>query len=192
VREEENAVAKTRRTFGCRGLMVVVFLIAAERVSTHGQALGTAGNPTAPTDARLRAEDPTLSALIRQATDQSATFRRLVGEIQASDGIVHVIRGRCGHYVRACLLLWMGAAGPNRMLRVVVDSDKTDIDTMASLGHELRHALEVLAEPSVRTGAGMFQLYTRNGAVRGVTFETEAAVDAGDAVYKELKRSLKD
>jgi len=86
----------------------------------------------------------------------------------------------------------MGAAGPNRMLRVVVDSDKTDIDTMALLGHELKHALEVLAEPSVRTGAGMFQLYRRNGAVQRETFETEEAIVAGNAVYRELKRSLKD
>jgi hypothetical protein len=78
------------------------------------------------------------------------------------------------------------------MLRVVVDSDLTDIDTMASLGHELRHALEVLAEPSVRTGAGMFNLYRRNGAVQGVTFETATAIVAGHAVYMELKRSLKD
>jgi hypothetical protein len=86
----------------------------------------------------------------------------------------------------------MGAAGPNRMLRVVVESDRTDIETMAVIGHELRHALEVLAEPSVKTGAGMFTLYRRNGAVQRETFETEAAVDAGNAVYKELKRNLKN
>ena len=86
-------------------------------------------------------------------------------------------------------MLWMADAGPNRMLRVVVDSSgQSDIDTMASLGHELRHALEVLNEPSVRTGYGMLALYKRNGAVQGESFETEAAIKAGDAVYLELKR----
>src|SRR5262245_5933305 len=153
--------------------MVVVILIAAGRVSTNGQGPEPTGDPAARNHARVRAEDPALATLIRQATDQSATFRRLVAEIQASDGIVHVIRGRCGRYVRACLPLWMGAAGHNRMLRVVVDIEKRDIETMALLGHELRHVLEVLAEPNVRTGAGMFQLYTRNGAVQGVAFETQ-------------------
>jgi hypothetical protein len=60
---------------------------------------------------------------------------------------------------------------------------------MASLGHELAHTLEVLAEPNVRTGAGMFDLYRRNGAVRVQdVFETQAAIAAGDAVYIELKR----
>jgi hypothetical protein len=56
------------------------------------------------------------------------------------------------------------------------------------LGHELRHALEVLAEPSVTTGVGMFHLYRHNGAVQGEVFETEAAIEAGHAVYNELKR----
>ena len=164
-------------------------LIAVSRVSMHGQASpGTVGPPTAPTNARVRADDPALSILIRQAIDHSATFRGLVEGIQSTDGIVYVLRGQCGHGVRACLMLWMAAAGPNRMLRVVVDSSRqADIETMASLGHELRHALEVLAEPSVRTGPGMFQLYRHSGAVQGV-FETEAAIAAGDAVYLELKR----
>jgi hypothetical protein len=92
-------MVKTGQKFGWPGLTVVVFLIAAGRVSTYGQAPGTAGDPAAPTYPRVRAADSALSTLIRQATDQSATFRRLVAEIQASDGIVHVIRGR--HYVRA-------------------------------------------------------------------------------------------
>jgi hypothetical protein len=181
-------VAKTGRKFGWRGLMVVVVLIAAYRVSTHGQVPGIVRTPAAASDARVRAEDPALSTLIREAIDQSATFRRLVQEIQSTDGIVFVVRGQCGHGVRACLVLWMAAAGPNRMLRVVVDSTRrADIETMASLGHELRHALEVLAHSSVRTGGGMFQLYSHRGTVQGV-FETEEAIEAGDAVYVELKR----
>jgi hypothetical protein len=187
VPEEEDAVAKTGRKFGLRVVTVVV-LIASDRVSTHGQVPGIDRSPAAPSDARVRAEDPALSTLIREAIDQSATFRRLVEEIQSTDGIVFVVRGQCGHGVRACLMLWMAAAGPNRMLRVVVDSSRqADIETMASLGHELRHALEVLAHQSVRTGAGMFQLYSHRGTVQGV-FETEEAIKAGDAVYVELKR----
>jgi len=160
--------------------MAVVVLIAAGRVTTHGQALS---------DTRVRSDDPALSALIREATDHSATFRSLVDAIQATNGIVYVIRGRCRKYdVRACLVLWMAVAGPNRMLRVVVDDrSRSDVDTMASIGHELRHALEVLTESNVTTGAGMFNFYRHSGGVQGV-FETEAAIEAGDAVYLELKR----
>jgi hypothetical protein len=73
-----------------------------------------------------------------------------------------------------------------------VAGGKNDIETMASIGHELRHALEVLSEPGVRSSARMYQLYGLNHARRGETFETAAAIDAGDAVYKELKRSLEN
>jgi hypothetical protein len=37
----------------------------------------------------------------------------------------------------------------------------------------------------------MFNLYSHSGAVQGV-FETEAAIEAGDAVYNELKRRRKN
>ena len=112
--------------------------------------------------------------------------------IQATDGIVYVQRDRCRHHVFSCLVLWMGFAGPYRVLRVNVAGGRNDIETMASIAHELRHALEVLNEPHVRSGFGMYQLYTLNHAHRGETFETEAAIDAEDAVYKELKHRLQN
>jgi hypothetical protein len=37
----------------------------------------------------------------------------------------------------------------------------------------------------------MLALYKRNGAVRSETFETKAAIDTGDAVYKELTRAAR-
>jgi hypothetical protein len=85
----------------------------------------------------------------------------------------------------------MAIAGPNRVLRVIVEDGRPDRETMASVAHELEHVREVLAEPSVRSGFGMFALYKRNGAVRGETFETKAAVNTGAAVYKELKQRVK-
>jgi hypothetical protein len=38
-------------------------------------------------------------------------------------------------------------AGANRMLRVKVDTRKADWDLMGSIGHELRHTIEVLNNP---------------------------------------------
>ena len=138
---------------------------------------------------RVRSEDPALSALIRRGTEGSPTFRRLAETIQATDGLVYIVRGRCGHRVRACLVLWMGFAGPYRVLRVNVAGGKSNIETMASIAHELTHALEVLSEPGVRSGFGMYQLFGRNHAWRSETFETAAAIGAGNAVYEELNHS---
>ena len=182
-------MAKPRRALA-GGITAIFVLLLAHRVDASHQSEPDA--PPQSADARVRAQDLDLSALIRQATDRSPTFRGIVDAVQASDGIVYIQRDRCRHYVRSCLVLWMGFAGPYRVLRVNVAGGKNDIETMASIAHELRHALEVLGEPGVRSSDGMYQLYTRNHAWRGVTFETATAIDAGNAVYRELKRSLQN
>jgi hypothetical protein len=189
VREEGDAVANPTRAFA-GGITAIFILLLAHGVRASQQP--EPDTPPESVDARVRTQDLDLSALIRQATDRSPTFRGIVDAIQASDGIVYVQRDRCRHHVRSCLVLWMGFAGPQRVLRVNVAGGKNDVETMASIAHELRHALEVLSEPGVRSSDGMYQLYTRNHAWRGETFETAAAIDAGNAVYKELKRSLQN
>lgn len=149
-----------------------------------------AADATAPEMARVRSTNPSITALIQQATERSETFRGIVATINASDGIVYVEEGQCGHGVRACLVAVM-TAGTNRMLRVKVDTRKADWDLMGSIGHELRHGIEVLSEPGVRSNADMYFLYARigfrgtgNGAV-----ETNAAIDAGTAVRAEVRKS---
>jgi hypothetical protein len=175
-------------------VVAAVSLVAEPIYAIQGQEPSNADRPAASTAPRVRTEDPALSMLILWAIGRSPTFRRLVDAVQATDGVVYVQRGRCGHHVRACLPLWMTVAGPNRILRVVVEDNKTDGEAMASVAHELWHALEVLHDPSVRTGYDMYFFYKLGQSIpgeliRGETFETKAAIEAGYAVYKELKHS---
>src|SRR5580700_2599927 len=106
------------------------------------------------TTSRVRSTDNALAGLIDQATRRSETFRRLLATIQASNGIVYVEPGECGHGVRACLKMWMHVSGPNRFVRIVITRSKADpdLEVMGSLGHELQHAIEVLSEPAVTNG----------------------------------------
>lgn len=180
------------RTTLAAEVAVVLVLVAAPIGAAERQDFSHVDGALTESPPRVRTDDALLSALIRQASDRSPTFRRLVESIQHMDAIVYVGRGRCGHHLKACLPSWIAIAGPNRILQVVIEGGQTDIETMASIGHELRHVLEVLAEPSVRTGAGIFDMYIRDGAARGVTSETNAAIDAGDAVYAELKRPARN
>jgi hypothetical protein len=141
---------------------------------------------------RVRSTDPTIRGLIDKASKLSSTFRHLIETIGATDGIVYADPGRCGHGVRACLVLTVKVAGPNRLLRIVVDTRKTDCALIASIGHELRHTIEVLHDRSVRSDATLFHFYTREG--RHTTpdplgaWETEAAVQAGIDVLRELRK----
>jgi hypothetical protein len=128
-----------------------------------------------------------VASLIQDATDRSPTFKRVVEAVQASDGIVYVVRGRCGRLVRSCLPYDMTLSGPNRILRVIVDDGKAGIDAAGAIAHELQHACEVLDDPSVTTGAGMHGLFERIGRRRDYGFETRAAIEIGDAVRAELR-----
>lgn len=158
-------------------------------------ALATTGWPVAAANAggtaatRVRSTNPAIAALIVQASVQSETFRELVETINNSDGIVYVEEGACGFGVRACVA-GVTKAGGNRLLWVRVERHDIDLDVMGSIGHELRHTIEVLDEPSVTSNAAMFMLYSRIG-VRGLrkAFETQAAIEAGLAVRGEVQKS---
>jgi hypothetical protein len=61
-------------------------------------------------------------------------------------------------------------------------------ELMRSIGHELRHTIEVISERSVRNDAAKFYLYSRIGFhVEGGGFETRAAMDTGNAVRDEVR-----
>ena len=137
---------------------------------------------------RVRSSDQVITQFIELAANRSLTFRNLVALIQASNGIVYVEPGECGHGTRACLKLWMSASGSARFLRVVVNRRRaySDADFMGSIGHELQHTVEALSEPNTNDGVRLYNLFTRT-AVSGQRFETPAAIAAGDAVRHELR-----
>ena len=56
---------------------------------------------------RVRTHSAIIGTAIAEGTDRSETFRRLVNEIGASDGLVYVEEGECGHSVNACAVIAM-------------------------------------------------------------------------------------
>jgi hypothetical protein len=137
---------------------------------------------------RVRPNDnPAIARLLDEGTTRSATFRRLVETIDATDGLVYVQEGRCGHNVRACLALSVQVAGPNRILRIVVDTRRDHDELIAAIGHELQHAVEVLSDPHVRNDPTIYFFFDRIGPTARERFETRAAIRAGTAVLAELR-----
>jgi len=142
-----------------------------------------------PALSRVRSSDASIATLIERATAKSPTFKTLRARIDASDGIVYVESGQCSHGVWACIQFWVQVRGPNRFLRIVVDRRNTssDRELMGSIGHELWHALEVLGERSITDGLRMFTYYEREGMLHEGSYETIAAIAAGNAVRRELR-----
>jgi hypothetical protein len=138
---------------------------------------------------KLRSSEPSLAAVLAQADEQSATFHQLVVSLAGTDGLIYVTTGRCGHGVRACVPHAMTRAGRFRVLRIVIDphdaeaADKARV--VATIAHELHHALELLADPTVTNAAAMFMFYRRETPRHGA-FETAEASAVGDRVWHEL------
>ena len=131
--------------------------------------------------------DPSIAGIIREAAECSETFRRLVETIDATDGIVYVERGKGRNGVRAYLALTVTVAGPNRILRIVVDTRTERARLMAAIGHELQHAVEVLSDPAVTNDDAIYSFFDRVGPTGSERFETPAAVRAGLNVFDELR-----
>ncbi len=134
---------------------------------------------------RVRSSHAYIRAMIDEASERSDTFRRLVKGIEATNGIVYVEQGACGHSVHACLSLHVTPAAEYRILRVTVDARQPDWEVMSSIGHELQHALEVLSNATLTTLQAVY-LFFSHGASTGDSFETNAAIAAGNSVRNEV------
>ena len=135
---------------------------------------------------RVRAENPLLSDAITQGVSRSTTFRRLIEAIDATDGLVYVLDGRCGQGVRACLHMSLELSGGNRLLRIIVNPRRAPgCELLVSIAHELQHALEALSNPSVRTAFGLSSFFHQIGPEGPRRFETPEAIQRGLDVENE-------
>lgn len=85
--------------------------------------------------------------------------------------------------------VWLpGVLGDGDDGRLKVDARMADWDLMASIGHELQHAIEVLSDRTVTSGFAMYYFYLGEGSHSiGLAFETDAAIEAGEAVRAEVR-----
>ena len=176
-------MAKTARNMAMT--MMAAAILATPRASAAADAtVGDAGTQIL----HVRSANSALVSLIQQATERSATFRSLIETINASDSFVFVDEGDCGHGVRACFVS-VTASKTNRYMRVIVDMRKADWDLMGSIGHELRHTIEVIGNPQVRDNTAKYFFYEQIGS-HGMARarETQAATDAGNTVRSEVRK----
>ena len=137
---------------------------------------------------RVRAADEHIRRLLAEGLERSVTFGDLVAAVNASDVIVYIQRvERLAPSVAGQLMI-VPVPNANRYLRIQVLNHLSPEETIALIGHELRHALEVAAAPDVRDQQGLIQLYQRIGERTGMahSFDTRAAQNTGRRVRQEL------
>lgn len=168
-------------------------LLALVMAGGAGLRAGTIDPEPLPGPARIagphvRGTTARMSEMLKDAIKRSPTFAGLIAAIDATDVIVHVEEVRQLPVGIDGRLSFVHAAGNVRYLRVQVLSGRGGIDTMATVGHELQHAVEVATQPTVRDVASFAALYVRIGdqPTRGDRFDTAAAREAGRRVRNEM------
>jgi hypothetical protein len=178
-----------------RSLLLVLVVMLAVAAAIDARASDTdvgAPSPGAPTALfpHIRATDPQLRALIDDATETSATVRELLKRIAASDVVVFVACEPDLSVRTSGRLNFMAAAGGFRYV-VIRLKPKRRIAAIAMLAHELQHAAEIAAAPSIVDEASLTREYERIGyrsrsANGGLAFETQAAIETSRRVVEEL------
>ena len=138
---------------------------------------------------RLRPADQRAAAILLDGLQRSKTFRAIVEALEQRDVIVYfqmqpTLKGRW-----AGALTWMGATKRFRYVRIGLTPELRGEAAIATLGHELQHALEIANEPSVVDAATLTAHYKRIGiSMRSHHngWDTEMARQIGDDVRRDL------
>ena len=138
---------------------------------------------------RVRVRTPALESVFRTALDRSPTFHALVSELEESDLIVYVDRDLMLRPSVHGGITFAGEGEGVRYLNVWLNPRNTTRQMMATLGHELQHAVEVARATHVRSGEAFLRHYRHIG-VRGASdnWDTREAREAGRLVAREIAR----
>ena len=110
----------------------------------------------------IRASDDELVALLEDGTKRSPTFKSLVDRLAKSDVILYV-RPDVTAKTSSMRLTFLAAKGGYRYLVIRVGAGRSKDQQLATLGHEMRHAVIVADAASVVDSASLRREFERIG-----------------------------
>jgi len=180
-----------RRVRHEKQLTSFVAIVAACAVFAIAVAPARAEDPWTPPP-HVRPQTSDARDLLADAAARSSLVRAMVDRLEHSDVVVYI---RHRQFNDSQLNGWIGVlsviAG-RRYLVIELACGRIKFEQMATLGHELHHALEIADEPSIVDARTLAAYYSRVGintgdhAGGGRTFETVAAQQAGLQVRRDV------
>jgi hypothetical protein len=132
-----------------------------------------------------------MQRLVDQAGRRSPMVQALIDRLQEQDVTVYVRTRTFPQLDLEGRVALLSSVGSHRYLVIELACGRSELAQMATLGHELFHALEIALTPAVVNAATLADLYSRigtkttdSGGLR--TFETEAAAAAGVLARQQL------
>ena len=138
---------------------------------------------------RLRPQDPRIVQVLKEGPLRSETFRSLVDRIEAGNVIVYIAVNPILKAGLSGALTWMTGAGEFRYVRASISTELTFDQMIATVAHELQHAVEVIEDESVNDERSLVALYKRIGQPSRAAnsgWETTSAQQTGYQVRREL------
>jgi hypothetical protein len=135
----------------------------------------------------VRTQDRSVRHLLERGFRHSPTFGALMARLEHSDVIVYVEEvARLPGALEGRMMMLPTAHG-HRYVRIQISLRGTPDESVAVLGHELQHAIEVAQEEAVNDQAKLIALYNRIGRRGGPhVFDTFAAQEIGRVIRREL------
>ena len=168
-----------------RRALTIAATILVTAAAAHAQPPSRMPSP------RIRPETKEARALFDELIARSPTAQRLVDRLEESNVVVYV---RYRWFPTEAINGHIGLASSDprhRYLIVELACRRTRLQQLETLGHELRHAVEIAEAASVTNTAALSELYRRigryvsgSGAIEA--FETTAAAETGRRVRSEL------
>jgi hypothetical protein len=135
--------------------------------------------------------DPGLRSLVADAAARSPSIQTLIDRLEAANVIVYVrtrmfrqseLQGRVG---------LIAVVDGRRFLAIELACGRPERTMMATLGHELHHAVEIAGEPSIVDAKTLAAFYTKHGIQTGtfpgeLMFESAGAEEAGRRARREI------
>jgi len=130
--------------------------------------------PVADTQPRVRPTDDTARSLVEAAQRTSPTIAQLIANLDASNVVVYV-RTALDLRTRG-VLTFVAHGAPLTYVLIRIELRQRAQDRIATLGHELTHAVEIAeASSTVRSQADLAALYKQVGKPGGKAGEFESS-----------------
>jgi hypothetical protein len=147
---------------------------------------GPVSSPRQPEYPHVRATDPRIARLIQETVRRSPTFARLHEALQRTDVILFVEPSSTIRKSLRGQLLFVEATPFARYLRAEIRADLPRGDLIATIAHEMQHALEIGQSEAVRNGEDVEKLYRRIGSSpRDHDYDSDLAYAVGVRVRAE-------
>ena len=191
----------------CRGVVLgsaMVFLLGAPGMA-RAQSCGDEGElplhevpveTAAATLPHLRTSDQYVRMLVKTGAAHSATLRKLLSQLNASDVVAYVRVDTTLPGQLSGRTWFVSSAAGIRYVEIALKPTGRALSTVAMLAHELAHAIEVALDAAIVDPQSMAERYLSTGIVRvgrsRMLVDTDFARGTGTSVQRELTPFIAD